>query len=119
MRASVAVLGGVGEIGMNMYVYETDDSAVIADCGVMFADYTFPGVDYIIPDFSYIREIAHKLKAVLVSHGHEDHIGALPYLLSEFNVPVYGGKLALGIYPPSWVQRERRCSLTASNRGKP
>ncbi|MCD8490529.1 MAG: ribonuclease J [Geovibrio sp.] len=111
MRASVAVLGGVGEIGMNMYVYETEDTAVIVDCGVMFADYTYPGVDYIIPDFTYIRDIEHKLKAVLVSHGHEDHIGALPYFLSEFNVPVYGGKLSLGILAAKLGSKKEKVTL--------
>lgn len=111
MRASITVLGGVGEIGMNMYVYETEDTAIVADCGVMFADYTYPGVDYIIPDFSYIHEIKNKLKAVVISHGHEDHIGAIPYFLNEFNVPVYGGKLALGILSAKLGSRKDKYEL--------
>jgi ribonuclease J len=82
---------------MNMYVYETEDSAIIVDCGVMFADNNFPGIDYVIPDFEYIEKIRGKLKAVFITHGHEDHVGAVPFLLRKFNVPVYGGKLSLGI----------------------
>lgn len=113
MRASVAVLGGVGEIGMNMYVYETENTAVIVDCGVMFADYTCPGVDYIIPDFTYIKEIEHKLKAVVVTHGHEDHVGALPYFLAEFNLPVYGGRLSLGILGAKLGARKDKVSFNA------
>jgi len=90
-------LGGVGEIGMNMYVYETEDSAIIIDCGVMFADNNFPGIDYVIPDFEYLDTIKHKLKALFITHGHEDHVGAVPFLLRAFKMPVYGGKLSLGI----------------------
>jgi len=97
MSCSISFLGGVGEIGMNMYVYETEDTAIIIDCGVMFADNSFPGIDYVIPDFEYLDSIKHKLKALFITHGHEDHVGAVPFLLRAFNLPVYGGRLSLGI----------------------
>jgi len=97
MTCSVSFLGGVGEIGMNMYLYETDESAIIVDCGVMFADNNFPGIDYVIPDFAYLEKIRGKLKGIFITHGHEDHVGAIPFLLRRFNLPVYGGKLSLGI----------------------
>ncbi|PLX70628.1 MAG: RNase J family beta-CASP ribonuclease [Denitrovibrio sp.] len=97
MSCSISFLGGVGEIGMNMYVYETDNSAIIIDCGVMFADNNFPGIDYVIPDFEYLDRIKHKLKGLFITHGHEDHVGAVPFLLRAYDIPVYGGKLSLGI----------------------
>jgi ribonuclease J len=97
MNCSVSVLGGIGEIGMNMYIYETDETAVIVDCGVMFADNASPGIDYIIPDMTYLEEIKHKKLGLFLTHGHEDHIGAVPNLLKKYNIPVYGGKLTLGI----------------------
>lgn len=97
MSCSISFLGGVGEIGMNMYVYETENSAIIIDCGVMFADNNFPGIDYVIPDFEYLDSIKHKLKGLFITHGHEDHVGAVPFLLRAYNIPVYGGKLSLGI----------------------
>jgi ribonuclease J len=85
-------LGGAGEIGMNLYIYETDDSALIVDCGVMFGDDYLPAVDVILPDFAYLETIRHKLKGVLATHGHEDHIGGISRLLSFINIPVYTGK---------------------------
>lgn len=97
MNCSISFLGGVGEIGMNMYVYETDETAIIVDCGVMFADNNLPGIDYVIPDFEYLDSIKDKLKAVFITHGHEDHVGAVPFLLRAYNLPVYGGRLSLGI----------------------
>ncbi len=97
MSCTISILGGVGEIGMNMYVYETEHSAIIVDCGVMFADNNFPGIDYVIPSFDYIEKIRDKVKGVFITHGHEDHVGAVPVLLRRFNFPVYGGRLSLGI----------------------
>lgn len=88
MNVSISFLGGVGEIGMNMYLYETDTTAIIVDCGVKFASKGEPGIDVIIPDFTYLYEIKDKLKAVIITHAHEDHIGALPFLLTDFNIPV-------------------------------
>ncbi|WP_022851078.1 ribonuclease J [Limisalsivibrio acetivorans] len=106
MSSYLTVLGGVGEIGMNMYVYESMDTAVIVDCGVMFADYSTPGVDYIIPDFSYLERIKDKLKGIFISHGHEDHIGGISFLLAEYNLPVYGGALSLGILEAKLSRRK-------------
>jgi len=95
-------LGGLGEIGLNLMVIEycpsgSDEVAAIAvDCGLMFPEREMLGIDVVIPDLSYLREKCH-LKAVVFTHGHEDHIGALPYLLREFNVPVYGTPFTLGL----------------------
>ncbi len=84
MKVSVASLGGAGEIGMNMYIYESDRYAVIVDCGVKFAKSDDPGVDLIIPDFSYLETIKHKQILLLISHAHEDHIGAVSFLLQKY-----------------------------------
>lgn len=82
-------LGGVEEIGMNMTVYECDGTMIIVDAGITFPDETTPGVDVIVPDTRYIRDNIHKLKAILITHAHEDHIGAMPYLWEEMPVPAY------------------------------
>lgn len=88
-------LGGLGEIGGNITVFETDDQAIIVDVGMSFPDETMPGVDILIPDFSYIRSIKDKIVAVIITHAHEDHIGAMPFLYKEMQFPVYGTSLAL------------------------
>lgn len=90
-------LGGLGEIGLNMMLFEYDDTILIIDAGLMFPeDYMF-GVDYVIPDMEYIRANKTRIAAVILTHAHEDHIGALPYLLREVNVPVYGTGFTLGL----------------------
>jgi ribonuclease J len=88
-------LGGLGEIGLNMMLVESGDDIVAIDCGLMFPDDLMLGIDYVIPDFSYLLPKREALKAVILTHGHEDHIGALPYFLKEFSVPVYGTPLTL------------------------
>jgi ribonuclease J len=89
-------LGGLGEIGMNLMVFEYDGAAIAVDCGMMFPDAATLGVDVIVPDMTYLFEQPGKLRAVFLTHGHEDHIGAVPFLVERLNVPVYGMPLALG-----------------------
>jgi ribonuclease J len=94
----VVPLGGCGEIGRNMTVIETNDDMVVVDCGLMFPDDEMFGVDVVINDFTYVRERAHKFRALLVTHGHEDHIGGIPYLLKEFpGIPVVGTPLSIAL----------------------
>lgn len=91
-------LGGVGEIGKNMYVFEYRDEIVVIDCGLMFPDEEMFGIDLVIPDITYLKENRSKVKAFLITHAHEDHVGALPYVLPEFpGVPVYASTLARGL----------------------
>ena len=90
-------LGGLGEIGGNMAVMEDEDSAFIIDVGMSFPDETMHGVDILVPDFSYLHAIKNKIKAVIITHAHEDHIGAVPYLYKELKFPIYGTPLALAM----------------------
>ena len=90
-------LGGLGEIGLNMMLVESGDDLLAVDCGLMFPDDELPGIDHVIPDFSYALARRDGLRAVLLTHGHEDHIGALPYLLREAPVPVYGTPMTLAL----------------------
>ena len=90
-------LGGLGEIGGNMAVLETEDSAIVIDVGMSFPDETMHGVDILVPDFSYLHTIKNKIKGIVITHGHEDHIGAMPYLFKELKFPVYATPLALAM----------------------
>ena len=89
-------LGGLGEIGMNMMAYACGDDIIVVDCGLMFPEPYMLGVDYVIPDISWLQERADQVRAICLTHGHEDHIGALPFVLRELNVPIYGTALTLG-----------------------
>ncbi|MGB5035704.1 MAG: ribonuclease J, partial [Blastocatellia bacterium] len=93
----VIPLGGIGEFGMNMMVVRYGDDMIAIDCGLMFPEDGLPGVDFVIPDLTFIADNKHLLRAIVLTHGHEDHIGALPFVLKTANVPVYGTRFTLGL----------------------
>ena len=96
-KIKIIPLGGLEQIGMNMTAFEYNDSIVVVDCGLSFPDDEMLGIDCVIPDITFLKENIDKIKGFVITHGHEDHIGALPYVLKEINVPVYGTKLTMGI----------------------
>ncbi len=93
----VAFLGGLNEVGKNMTLYEYGESMFLVDCGLAFPDSDLPGVDLVLPDFSYVEKNIDKIKGIVVTHGHEDHIGGLAYLLKSVNIPIYSTKLTIGL----------------------
>lgn len=93
----IAFLGGLNEVGKNMTLYEYEGEMILVDCGLAFPEPEMLGVDLVIPDFAYVEKNKDKIKGIFITHGHEDHIGGLPYLLMNYNIPVYGTKLTIGL----------------------
>lgn len=107
-KLKITPLGGLGEIGGNMMVIETENEAIIVDVGMSFPDENMHGVDILIPDFTYIREIKEKIVGIIITHGHEDHIGAMPYLFKEMQFPVYGTSLPLEMIGSKFDEHKMR-----------
>ncbi|MBI2980104.1 MAG: ribonuclease J, partial [Chloroflexi bacterium] len=111
-KLKIIPLGGLGEIGKNMMVMEYENDIIVIDAGLMFPEEDMLGIDLVIPDISYLLENKEKVRGIVITHGHEDHIGALPYLLPELNVPVYATKLARGLIS---VKLKDRKTLSGAN----
>ncbi|MFA5721722.1 MAG: ribonuclease J [Aliarcobacter sp.] len=107
-KLRITPLGGLNEIGGNMMVVETENEAIVVDVGMSFPDGEMHGVDILIPDFSYLREIKDKIVAVIITHGHEDHIGAMPYLFKEMQFPIYGSALPLEMIGSKFDEHKMR-----------
>ena len=110
-------LGGMKEIGKNCTLIECNDEILIIDCGLAFPEYEMFGIDIVIPDFTYLKEHMEKVKGLIITHGHEDHIGAIPYLLQELSVPVYASPLAMGIIDHKLEENFLSCEKHVINAG--
>ena len=96
-KLKIIPLGGLDEIGKNITVFEYGNDIIVVDCGLAFPDDEMLGIDLVIPDVSYLVKYSQRIRGIIITHGHEDHIGALPYVLKDINVPVYATRLTMGI----------------------
>src|SRR5215207_729502 len=94
---TITFLGGLGEIGRNCAAFEVEGKIMLLDCGIMFPEADMPGIDLVLPDFTWLRDNASKIIGCIATHGHEDHVGGLSFLLRELSFPVYGSPLTLGL----------------------
>ena len=118
-KLKVIALGGLNEIGKNMYLLEYGDDIIVIDCGIGFPDEEMLGIDLVIPDTTYLEKNASRVRGIFLTHGHEDHIGALPYVLRSINVPVYGTALTLGLVEIKLAEHKMLQSVTGSPPGTP
>ena len=114
-KIKIIPLGGLGEIGKNLTVFEYGNEIIVLDCGMAFPDEDMPGVDAVIPDITYLIKNQDKVKALFITHGHEDHIGCIPYFLNEINIPVYGTRMAIGLIEQK-LKEFGRLSVSKLNR---
>ena len=110
-RLKIIPLGGLEQIGMNITAFEYEDSIVVVDCGLAFPEDDMPGIDLVIPDVTYLKDHIDKVKGFVITHGHEDHIGALPYVLREVNVPIYSTRLTLALIENKLKEHEMERSV--------
>ncbi|MGE4282742.1 MAG: ribonuclease J [Clostridia bacterium] len=111
-KLRVIPLGGLGEVGKNITVFEYDEDIIIVDCGIAFPEDEMMGIDLVIPDVTYLKDKKERIKGIILTHGHEDHIGAIPYVLKEMNVPVFGTKLTLGLLENKLEEHRMRSETT-------
>ena len=111
-KVKIIPLGGLEQIGMNMTAFEYEDSIIVVDCGLAFPSDDMLGIDLVIPDVTYLKNNIDKVKGFVITHGHEDHIGALPYVLKDVPAPVYGTKLTIGLMLLPWQSSHRQESLS-------
>ena len=105
-RLKIIPLGGLEQIGLNITAFEYEDSIIVVDCGLAFPTDDMLGIDLVIPDVTYLLDNQAKVKAFVITHGHEDHIGALPYVLKVLNIPIYATRLTLGLIENKLVEHE-------------